>query len=97
HYLPSFPTRRPSDLDPRDYSGNFCPANTAYMPVPPLCRDDIVMMAQLGFNSVRLPLSWSLLEPQRGQFSELYLERINQVVGWAQDRKSTRLNSSHQI
>ena len=71
-------------IDPRDYSGNFCPANTAYMPVPPLCRDDIVMMAQLGFNSVRLPLSWSLLEPQRGQFSELYLERINQVVGWAQ-------------
>ena len=71
-------------IDPRDYSDNFCPANTAYMPVPPLCKNDIAMMAQLGFNSVRLALSWSLLEPQRGQFSELYLERINQVVGWAQ-------------
>ena len=40
-------------------------------------------MAALGFNSVRLPLSWSLLEPARGQFSQTYLERVAQVVDWA--------------
>jgi endoglycosylceramidase len=40
-------------------------------------------MAALGFNSLRLPLSWSLLEPNRDRFSEVYLARIVQVVDWA--------------
>ncbi|MBO0743742.1 MAG: cellulase family glycosylhydrolase [Candidatus Dormibacteraeota bacterium] len=40
-------------------------------------------MARLGFNVVRLSVSWSLLEPAPGQFSRLYLDRIAQVVGWA--------------
>ena len=70
-------------IDRQDYQDGFCPANAAEMPVPPLCQDDIARMAALGFNSVRLPLSWSLLEPQRGRFSETYRERIAQVVSWA--------------
>ncbi len=69
-------------IDPAAYDGQ-CPANTAYMPAPPLCKDDIAKMAALGFNSLRLPLSWSLLEPQRGEFSQTYLDRIAQVVDWA--------------
>jgi endoglycosylceramidase len=40
-------------------------------------------MAALGFNSLRLPLSWSLLEPERGHFSQTYLDRVAQVVEWA--------------
>jgi hypothetical protein len=40
-------------------------------------------MAALGFNSLRLPLSWSLLEPARGQFSQTYIDRLAQVVDWA--------------
>jgi hypothetical protein len=40
-------------------------------------------MAALGFNSVRLPLSWSLLEPDRGRFNEQYVDRVAQVVDWA--------------
>ena len=69
-------------IDPAAYDGQ-CPSNYGDIGVPPLCRDDISQMASFGFNLIRLPLSWSLLEPQRGRFNQLYLDRIAQVVGWA--------------
>ncbi len=69
-------------IDPAAYDGR-CPDNSNFMPAPPLCQGDLAQMAAFGFNSIRLPLSWSLLEPQPGQFSQLYLDRIAQVVGWA--------------
>ena len=40
-------------------------------------------MRALGFDNLRLPVSWSLLEPTPGQLDRTYLERIAQVVGWA--------------
>jgi endoglycosylceramidase len=43
-------------------------------------------MRGLGYDVVRLNLSWSLLEPQPGQISRRYLDRIAQVVGWAKRR-----------
>ncbi|HEY2599900.1 MAG TPA: cellulase family glycosylhydrolase, partial [Candidatus Dormibacteraeota bacterium] len=73
---PSYP------IDPTAYDGR-CPDNSRFMPAPPLCQEDITAMAALGFNSVRLPLSWSLLEPARGQINQLYIDRVAQVVGWA--------------
>ena len=69
-------------VDPAAYDGK-CPANSALIKVPPLCQKDVEDMAALGFNSIRLPLSWSLLEPQRGHFSTQYVDRVAQVVGWA--------------
>ena len=69
-------------IDPAAYDGK-CPDNSDFMPAPPLCEGDLTQMAAFGFNSLRLPLSWSLLEPQRGQFNQLYVDRIAQVVGWA--------------
>jgi hypothetical protein len=82
-------------FDPGAYDGQ-CPANTAFMPAPPLCQSDIVKMAALGFNSVRLPLSWSLLEPQRGEFSGTYLDRIGQVVDWARAQGMYVILDMHQ-
>jgi hypothetical protein len=70
-------------IDPSAYDGGRCPANSALIFTPPLCEADIGRMAALGFNSVRLPLSWSQLEPQRGRFNQTYLDRVAQVVGWA--------------
>jgi endoglycosylceramidase len=69
-------------IDPAAYDGK-CPDNSLDMPTPPLCQSDLVQMAAFGFNSLRLPLSWSLLEPQRGRFNQLYVDRVAQVVGWA--------------
>jgi endoglycosylceramidase len=78
--LPSAPPVYP--IDPSAYEGS-CPETSAASRYPPLCQHDLIQMAALGFNSMRLPLSWSLLEPNRDGFSEVYLARIAQVVDWA--------------
>jgi len=67
------------------YAGG-CPANFLTIRNPPLCKNDFAEMRALGFNVVRLALSWSLLEPQPGQYSAEYVDRIAQVVGWARDQ-----------
>jgi endoglycosylceramidase len=82
-------------IDPAAYDGQ-CPANSPYMPTPALCQEDIAKMAAFGFNSVRLPLSWSLLEPERGQFSRIYLDRIAQVVAWARSQGMYVILDMHQ-
>jgi endoglycosylceramidase len=73
-------------IDPAAYDNGACPANSATIWVPPLCRNDLAEMKALGFNALRLGLSWSLLEPERGRFSGQYLDRIAQVVAWARDQ-----------
>ena len=82
-------------IDPAAYDGK-CPANSSVIATPPLCQGDIHRMAALGFNSVRLPMSWSLLEPERGRFSEQYLNRVAQVVGWAREAGMYVILDMHQ-
>jgi hypothetical protein len=69
-------------LDPASYDGG-CPDTVPAGRYPPLCQADLVQMAAMGFNSVRLPLVWSLLEPQRGRFDQTYVDRVAQIVDWA--------------
>ena len=69
-------------IEPSFYDGR-CPDNSDLIAYPPLCQKDLADMATLGFNSMRLPLSWSLLEPERGRFNKPYVDRIAQVVDWA--------------
>jgi hypothetical protein len=40
-------------------------------------------MHALGFDVLRLALSWSLLEPRPGRYDQRYLDRVAQVVDWA--------------
>jgi len=78
-------TLRPAPFFPWDPAAydNRCPPNSADVWQPPLCRNDLSEMRALGFDVVRLALSWSLLEPQPGKYDKRYLDRIAQVVGWA--------------
>ena len=69
-------------MDPAAYEAGRCPDIVANH-YPPLCQSDLAQMAALGFNSLRLPLSWSLLEPERGRFNQAYVDRAAQVVDWA--------------
>jgi len=46
----------------------------------PLDATDASLMEESGFDVVRLPIAWSLLEPERGQFSTAYLDRIASTV-----------------
>lgn len=49
-------------------------------PAPPLTDEDAELMQQEGFDVVRLPISWSRLEPSPGRFSQAYLEQIERTV-----------------
>ena len=72
-------------LDPAAYADGQCPHNSPSSRYPPLCQADLEAMARMGFNSIRLPISWSLLEPDRGRFDTTYLDRVAQVVDWARE------------
>ncbi|MDM7855222.1 glycoside hydrolase family 5 protein [Cellulomonas alba] len=50
------------------------PANGA------LTDADFAQMASLGFDVVRLGMSWSRLEPARGQFDDAYLAQVRAAV-----------------
>ena len=52
----------------------------AYAENPPIRTGDLREIAALGFNEIRLPVSWSRLEPRRGVFDRPYLARIASVV-----------------
>ena len=64
--------------------------------VQPLAEQDFADIASLGMNVVRLTLSWSLLEPTRGQVSQDYLARIRQALAWAHAHGLRVLLDMHQ-
>ena len=63
--------------------GDYFQANPKIAPTFQLKEQDFQKMASLGINSVRLVLSWSLLEPSPGVHDQAYLEKIKQAVEWA--------------
>ncbi|HEX8742292.1 MAG TPA: cellulase family glycosylhydrolase [Thermoleophilaceae bacterium] len=76
--------------------GDYYRANPALDPVIPLTEDDFDAIASLGFDSVRLLVHWSALEPVRGAFDEAYVARIRQAVGWAKQRGLYTVLDMHQ-
>ena len=63
--------------------GEYYQADPKLPSTIPLTNDDWAQMASLGFDAVRLIVSWSLLEPQRGAFDERYVSRIRDAVNAA--------------
>ena len=45
-----------------------------------MVRGDADQMRGFGFNLLRLPISWSALEPEPGQYDRRYLDRIAAIV-----------------
>jgi len=62
----------------------------------PLTEDDFASMASLGFDVVRLIVSWSRLEPQPGVIDTAYLDRIAATIGWARAHDIYVLLDMHQ-
>jgi endoglycosylceramidase len=62
----------------------------------PDSHNDFAQMRALGFNFIRLGLSWSQLEPTPRAYSTAYLDRIAQVVGWARQQGIYVLLDMHQ-
>jgi endoglycosylceramidase len=73
----------PYPIDPNAYSGGQCPTDDTSVEGVRICDFDFIQMRPLGYNAIRLNLSWSLLEPQAGVVSSTYVDRIAQIVGWA--------------
>ncbi len=74
---PSYP------IDPARYARGACPRDDPSVEGVVLCQRDFTQMRTLGYNAIRLNLSWSLLEPSPGHIDGRYIDRIAQVVGWA--------------
>ncbi|CAM2773240.1 cellulase family glycosylhydrolase [Prescottella defluvii] len=64
--------------------------------VAPLDRTDFARMAALGFDVVRLNVSWSALEPTRGAFDQAYVQRIRSAVQDAKDHGIYTVLDMHQ-
>ncbi len=76
--------------------GEYFRRDPALSAVQPLAEQDFADVAALGMNVVRLTLSWSLLEPARGQVSRPYLDRIRQALAWARAHRVRVLLDMHQ-
>ena len=88
--------RPPYPVGPGAYAHGACPHDSAETAAVPLCEHDLDQIAALGWNSIRLPLSWSLLEPTPGRIDRTHLDRIAQVVGWAKRRGIRVILDMHQ-
>ncbi len=63
--------------------GDYYQVDPSQPTVFPLRRQDFTRMSELGFNVVRLVLSWSRLEPEPGLLSASYLREVRRAVTWA--------------
>ncbi|MCU1463509.1 MAG: glycoside hydrolase family 5 protein [Acidimicrobiales bacterium] len=63
--------------------GDYYQANASLLPTVPLTEADFASIAAIGFNSVRLIVHWSKLEPTRGFVDPAELARVHQAVAWA--------------
>jgi len=76
--------------------GDYFRAAPDLDPTLPLTERDFADIARAGFDSVRLIVTWSALEPQRGEFDPAYLSRIRQAVGWARRHELYVVLDMHQ-
>nr|WP_233267127.1 cellulase family glycosylhydrolase [Tomitella fengzijianii] len=75
-----------------EYAQNDPPLPT----VVPMDGTEFARMARLGFNVVRLNLSWSALEPAPGAFDQAYVDRIRDAVQRAKEHGIYTVLDMHQ-
>ena len=63
--------------------GDYYLPNPVYPAPVPLQPDDFANIAAQGFDVVRLLVSWSALEPERGVIDQSYLDSIRSAVAGA--------------
>jgi len=65
-------------------------------PIPTFDAGDAERMQGFGFNLLRLPISWSALEPEPGRYDRSYLDRIAAIVKVCQRRGILVIIDFHQ-
>jgi endoglycosylceramidase len=81
---------------PAAYKRGACPPDDPTVEGVDVCQYDFAQLAPLGYDVVRLNISWSLLEPSPGRIDTAYIDRIAQVVGWARRAKIYVVIDMHQ-
>ena len=76
--------------------GDYYQANPNSPTVIPANKTDFEEMQNLGFNVVRLILSWSFLEPLPGMIDEAYLQKIHNFVDLAKAHGMYTVLDMHQ-
>lgn len=106
-----YPGTAAKPQDPAAYEGT-CPVNDGRWGDPPMCqvdagggpwssaaddsRDDLSQMRALGWNFVRLAITWEQVEPEPGRYDQQFVERVAQVVRWAEEQGIYVLVDFHQ-
>ncbi len=76
--------------------GDYHQADPDHPPTRPPTDDDWDDMAANGFDVVRLIVSWSALEPERGQLDAAYVDQIRQAIDSAAARRIYTVVDVHQ-
>jgi endoglycosylceramidase len=71
---------------PTAYAHHRCPVDDPHVEGVEICWYDLRQMRRLGYDNIRLNVSWSLLEPEPGRINHRYIARIAQVVRWARQQ-----------
>lgn len=64
--------------------------------VYPFTEEDADMIAEMGWNAVRLLVSWSRVEPMPGQYDDAYLDEIAAAIDMLRERGIYTLLDWHQ-
>jgi endoglycosylceramidase len=70
-------------ISPSAYKGGACPRDDPSVEGVDVCSYDFSELPPLGYDVIRLNVSWSELEPAPGRIDSAYVGRIAQVVSWA--------------
>jgi endoglycosylceramidase len=74
--------------------------------LPPLSRSGVAsarygayldVAKSMGFNVIRLPVSWAELEPSPGRFSTPYLDAVKRIVDIAEEKRMYVVVDMHQF
>ncbi len=76
--------------------GEYFQADPKLSPTLPITAADWDAMAGLGFSVIRLIVSWSRLEPQRGAFDQAYIEQVRTAIRAAAERGISTIVDMHQ-
>jgi endoglycosylceramidase len=81
YFRPDLATSYPAAAS--SFKGTKCPPDDPTVEGVDVCHYDFTQLQPLGYDVIRLNISWSLLEPTPGHINQTYVARIAQVVDWA--------------
>ncbi len=74
----------------------FHPTISDFDPFLSFGEQDVVNLAEWGFNAVRLGVMWPGVEPMKGEYNETYLNIMEKIVSFMSSQNIFALIEMHQ-